>query len=215
MVRACRESFGKRLTNSSTITTTVSHSFVQNLSPVPQLCRVLTRAYALLTVKSVDPASRTITGMASTPEVDRSGDIVEPLGITYRNPLPLLLYHDSKKPVGTVTFQRPTSSGLAFTASLPTVDEPGTLRDRIDEAWQSIKAGLLAGVSIGFRSIEEAFNKETGGFRFLKTEILELSLVAIPANASATISAIKTLDLAATGRHSSRDRDTLPDRASR
>jgi len=165
------------------------------------------RAYAILTVKSVDQSRRTIAGMASTPEVDRSGDIVEPLGISYKNPLPLLLYHDSKKPVGTVTFQRPTADGLAFTASIPTVDEPGTLRDRVDEAWQSIKAGLLAGVSIGFRSIEEAFNKDTGGFRFLKTEILELSLVAIPANASATISAIKSLDLAATGRHSSRDGD--------
>jgi HK97 family phage major capsid protein/HK97 family phage prohead protease len=169
---------------------------------------VLTRAYAVLTVKAVDPIRRTIAGMASTPEVDRSGDVVEPLGITYKNPLPLLLYHDSRKPVGTVTFQAPTSAGLAFTADLPTVDEPGTLRDRVEEAWQSIKAGLLAGVSIGFRSMEEAFNKETGGFRFLKTEILELSLVAIPANAGATISSIKALDLAASGRDSSRDRGT-------
>jgi HK97 family phage major capsid protein len=39
----------------------------------------------------------------------------------------------------------------------------------------------------------------TGGFRFLKTEVLELSLVTIPANASATIHTIKSLDLAASG----------------
>jgi HK97 family phage major capsid protein/HK97 family phage prohead protease len=170
----------------------------------------LSRAYAVLHVKAIDAEQRTIAGIASTPEPDRMGDVVEPLGITFTNPLPLLLYHNTQKPVGQVTFKPPTAAGLEFEATLPTVDEPGTLRDRIEEAWQSIKTGLLAGVSIGFRSIEEAFNKETMGFRFLKTEVLELSLVAIPANAGATISSIKSLDLAAPGRHSSRDRDPLP-----
>jgi HK97 family phage major capsid protein/HK97 family phage prohead protease len=163
----------------------------------------VTRAYSLLTIKAVDTDLRTIAGIASTPEPDRMGDVVEPLGIRFKNPLPLLLYHDTKKPVGTVTFSAPTAEGLAFTASLPTVDEPGTLRDRVDEAWHSIKAGLLAGVSIGFRSLEETFEKKTNGFRFLKSEILELSLVAIPANAGATIQSIKSLDLAAPGRRPS------------
>jgi HK97 family phage major capsid protein/HK97 family phage prohead protease len=170
----------------------------------------LTRAYALLTVKAVDTHQRTITGIASTPQPDRMGDVVEPLGISYKNPLPLLLYHDAKKPVGQVTFKEPTGDGLEFSATLPTIDAPGTLRDRVEEAWQSLKAGLLAGVSIGFRAIEEAFNKDTGGYRYLKTEVLELSLVAIPANADATIHTIKELDLAASGRHASRDRDPLP-----
>src|SRR6185436_8476180 len=141
------------------------------------------RAYALLTVKALDAERRTITGIASTPEPDRMGDVVEPLGITYKNPLPLLLYHDTKKPVGTVTFKAPTAAGLEFEATLPTVAEPGALRERIDEAWQSIKAGLLAGVSVGFRALEHSA-LATGGLRFLKTEILELSLVAIPANAA-------------------------------
>ena len=104
----------------------------------------------------------------------------------------------------------PALDGIAFEATLPTVAEPGALRDRIDEAWQSIKAGLLAGVSIGFRSLEEAKHKTTAGVRFLKTEILELSLVAIPANAAATIHTIKSLDLAASGPHPPRDRGPQP-----
>jgi HK97 family phage major capsid protein/HK97 family phage prohead protease len=170
----------------------------------------LSRAYAVLHVKALDVETRTITGIASTPEPDRMGDVVEPLGVTFANPLPLLLYHDSKKPVGSVTFQAPTAAGLAFTATLPIVTEPGTVRDRIEEAWTSIKAGLLAGVSIGFRSLQNVVNQKTGGLRFLKTEILELSLVAIPANAGATIHTIKSLDLAASGRDPSRVRDTLP-----
>ena len=128
----------------------------------------LSRAYAVLHIKALDAETRTIRGTASTPEPDRMGDVVEPLGITFKNPLPLLLYHNTQKPVGQVKFFPPTAAGLDFEATLPTVDEAGTVRDRIEEAWTSIKTGLLAGVSIGFRAIEEAFNKETMGFRFLK-----------------------------------------------
>lgn len=170
----------------------------------------MTRAYAFLRVKSVDTDRRIIQGVATTPEPDRAGDVVEPLGITFKNPLPLLLYHDARKPVGQVKFKKPTADGVEFEATIPEVPEPGTVRDRVEEAWQSVKAGLIAGVSIGFRSIEEAFNKETNGFRFLKTEILELSLVAIPANPGATIHTIKQLDLAASGRHSPGVSGTLP-----
>jgi HK97 family phage major capsid protein/HK97 family phage prohead protease len=159
------------------------------------------RAYAILHVKAVDAEKRILSGIATTPEPDRSGDVIEPLGVAFANPLPLLLFHDARKPVGFATFSKPTKDGIAFEATIPTIDEPGTLKDRVDEAWQSVKAGLVSGVSIGFRAIEEAFNKETGGFRFLKTEVLELSLVTVPANASATIHAIKSLDLAASGRH--------------
>ncbi|MEO8682671.1 MAG: phage major capsid protein, partial [Vicinamibacterales bacterium] len=156
---------------------------------------MLKRAYSLLHVKSVDGDKRIITGTATTPTPDRMGDVVEPLGVQFKNPLPLLLYHNSQKPVGLVKFSKPTKAGIDFEASLPVVDEPGTVRDRIDEAWQSIKAGLLAGVSIGFRSIEEAYDRDTGGFHFLKTEVLELSLVAIPAQPDATIQTIKSLDV--------------------
>jgi HK97 family phage major capsid protein/HK97 family phage prohead protease len=167
-----------------------------------------TRAYAVLHVKSVDGDRRRIAGMASTPEPDRMGDIVEPLGIGYKNPVPLLLYHNTQKPVGKVWFETPTAEGLAFEAELPEITEPGTVRDRIEEAWTSLKEGLLGGVSIGFRALEHAFMKETDGIRFTKTEVLELSLVTIPANAGATVHTIKALDLAASGPHPSAVADT-------
>jgi HK97 family phage major capsid protein/HK97 family phage prohead protease len=168
------------------------------------------RAYAVIEIKAVNDATRVIGGIASTPEPDRMGDVVEPLGISFTNPLPLLLHHDPEKPVGHVTFKAPTAAGLEFEATIPIVTEPGLLRDRIEEAWQTIKAGLFGGVSIGFRPIEKTWNKETNGIRFLKTAIYELSLVTVPANARTTISMIKALDLAAPGRHPSRDRDPLP-----
>jgi len=167
---------------------------------------LIQRAYSFLHVKNVDGEKRVITGTATTPTPDRMGDVVEPMGVNYKNPLPLLLYHDSKQPVGQVKFSKPTKDGIAFEASIPAISEPGRLKDRVDEAWQSVKAGLLAGVSIGFRSLEEAFMKDTGGIRFLQSEVLELSLVAVPANAEATISTIKSLDVGAPATGISADR---------
>ncbi len=153
------------------------------------------RAYATITLKDLNDDKRIIEGMASTPTPDRVGDIVEPLGADFKTPMPLLWQHDSKQPIGRVTSAKLTKDGIPFTASFAKVDEPGKLKDRLDEAWQSVRAGLVAAVSIGFRSIEHSFLDDgSGGMRFLKWEWLELSVVTIPANQEATITAIKSLD---------------------
>lgn len=155
----------------------------------------LSRAYSVLHVKSVDTDQRVFRGMATTPEVDRVGDIIEPKGAKFSNPLSLLLYHDHAMPVGRVKFSKPTDAGIEFEAHIPEVTESGTLKDRVDEAWQSVKHGLIRGVSVGFRTLEDGVElMRSGGYRFTKIEILELSLVAIPANAAAVISTIKSID---------------------
>jgi HK97 family phage prohead protease len=169
----------------------------------------MNRAYSVLDIKAVDEDKRTITGVATTPTTDRMGDIVEPLGVKFKNPLPLLWQHQSDKPVGTVKFDKPTKSGITFTATLASIDEAGALKDRIDEAWQSVKAGLVRAVSIGFSALEYAF-MEGGGVRFLESEVLELSLVTIPANPDATINQIRSVDhelLAASGKEQSAEPD--------
>ena len=155
---------------------------------------MLNRAYSVLEVKAVDDDQRVITGVASTPETDRAGDVVLSTGARFKNPLPLLLHHDARLPVGTVKLKA-ANDGISFVATLPQIDTPGTLKDRIDEAWQSLKAGLIRGTSIGFRALEDGIELlKNGGLKFTDFEILELSLVAIPANASATIQTIKSLD---------------------
>ena len=160
------------------------------------------RSFSVLHVKAVDDEKRIISGVATTPEPDRLGDIIEPMGVKYKNPLPLLWQHNSREPVGKVRFDKPTPDGITFEAQLAKVTEPGKLKDRLDEAWQSVKLGLVRAVSIGFRAVEMSF-LDDGGIRFIKTEVLELSLVTIPANQDATITAIKAIDdglLAASGR---------------
>jgi len=165
---------------------------------------MLKRAYSELTVKAVDEDERVIRGTATTPSPDRMGDIVVPTGAKFKNPSPLLWQHDSLAPIGTVKFDKPTADGITFEARLPKVTEPGALKDRVDEAWQSLKYGLIRAVSIGFRALDNAVEvMQNGGLRFLQCEILELSLVSIPAQPKATISEIRSYDksiLAASGR---------------
>ena len=170
---------------------------------------MLDRAYALLTVRTVDAARRTITGTASTPTPDRIGDVIDPLGATFSNPIPLLLHHDRERPVGAATLTA-TRDGIAFTATFPPdVQLPaGAVRDRVLEALHSVQAGLIRGVSVGFRPLEPKAKTikslPSGGSHFLKTEMCELSLVTIPANVDATIQTIKSFDtpfLTASGPH--------------
>jgi HK97 family phage major capsid protein/HK97 family phage prohead protease len=159
---------------------------------------VTRRAYSFLDIKSVNEEKRIIRGIATTPAVDRVGDVVEPMGVRFKNPMPFLWQHDATKPIGTVKFDKPTEDGITFVAELPTIDEPGALKDRIEEAWQSIKLGLVRAVSIGFRAIEYAFIEGTGGIRFMESEVYELSAVTIPAQSDAVITSFgKNMDAAA------------------
>lgn len=158
---------------------------------------VLDRAYSWLEIKSIDEEQRIIEGIATTPKVDRMGDIVDPMGLTFAKSIPLLLFHDSTLPVGQVRLGRPTKDGVPFTAYMPKVTEPGRVKDRVDEAWHSVKYKLIATVSIGFRVLDDAMERIETGWKFLKSEIMELSLVPIPAQDQAVITSFKSMDSAA------------------
>jgi HK97 family phage prohead protease len=152
------------------------------------------RAYSVLTLKAMDEDKREITGIATTPAPDRVGDIVEPKGAQFQLPIPLLWQHDSRQPIGHVTQARVSDAGIEVTAKLVKIDEPGKLKDRLDEAWQCIKSGLVRGFSIGFKDLESARISDSYSYRYLKWLWLELSAVTIPANAEGTITAIKSAD---------------------
>lgn len=152
------------------------------------------RGYSLLEMKSIDEDSRTIVGLATTPTADRVGDIVEPKGAEFKLPIPLLWQHDHHQPIGHVTAAKVTAKGIEITAKFAKVEEEGALKSRLDEAWQSVKAGLVRGLSIGFKPLETARIEESYGIRFIKWLWLELSAVTIPANGDCSIQAIKSMD---------------------
>lgn len=153
------------------------------------------KAWSLLEVKEVSDEQRVIRGMATTPRVDRVGDIVDPMGMYALGNPKLHLYHSHNLPVGSVKFGKPTKAGIPFEAHIPEVKEAGTIRERVNEAWHSVKYKLLDAVSIGFRADPEQVElMDNGGLKFKRWEMLELSLVGVPANPDAVISAFKSAD---------------------
>ena len=152
-----------------------------------------TKAFGLLTVKSIDEEQRIIKGIASTPSPDRVDDVVDPNGAKFTLPIPLLWQHNHDMPIGEVKSAKVSENGIEIEAQLATVEEEGALKDRLDEAWQSIKSGLVKGLSIGFRGLEYEQIKGTFGLNFKFWDWYELSVVTIPANMEASITSIKKL----------------------
>lgn len=159
----------------------------------------IVRAYSQLDVKEAveQNGRRTFKGIATTPSTDRMGDIVEPTGAEYKLPIPLLWQHDSRMPIGWVRAATVNAKGILVDCEMAVVAEAGKLKDRLDEAWQSLKSKLVGGLSIGFTPVESTRIENTYAFRYVKWNWLELSAVTIPANADCSITAIKSADLAA------------------
>lgn len=146
-----------------------------------------------MVVKAVDEEKREITGIASTPGTDRMGDIVVPEGAKFNLPVPLLWQHEHNQPIGQVVSAKVTDAGIEIVARLAKIEAPSQLAARLEEAWQSIKHGLVRGLSIGFRPIKYAF-MDDGGIEFAEWDWFELSAVTIPANAEASITTVKSFD---------------------
>jgi len=87
--------------------------------------------------------------------------------------------------------QIPSLTASATEAKLAQVDGPPSLKEKLDGYFELIRRGLVKGISIGFRPLEME-PIETGWL--IKTwELLEASVVTIPANASCSIDSVKAL----------------------
>lgn len=144
------------------------------------------RAFSTLQIKAMDDDSGTITGIASTPSTDRMDDIVEPDGAQFKLPIPLLWQHNHDDPIGHVIEATVSKDGIEVVATI----SRGVTAE-IDRYWKLIKAGLVRGLSIGFRGLDVDPIEGSFGVRFKSWEWLELSAVTIPANSEATIASVK------------------------
>jgi HK97 family phage major capsid protein len=144
-----------------------------------------------LLIKSAAVTGRRFAGLASTPDIDDHGHSIDPLGVTFTNPAPLLLHHDQRIPVGEVTFGTPTAAGVPFEATIPTVEEPGLVKEATDRAAHLVKYGLIRRVSAGLKPVRSE-PRPNGLLRILQSVFHELSLVTVPANAGAHILTVKS-----------------------
>jgi len=129
--------------------------------------------------KFVGNGTRTIRGLASTPNVDRHGDVVVPGGGDWNLPLPLLWQHRHDEPIGSVKEAKVTHDGLRIVAEL--AEGLG----RADEAWEMIEAKLVDSFSIGFIGIKGS--PIPTGTKWEKWELIETSIVTIPSNRESKI----------------------------
>lgn len=153
----------------------------------------MSKAYSVLKVKNFDNEARTITGIASTPRQDRDNDMMEMKGVKFALPIPLLWQHNHNNPIGEVNSAEVTDEGILITATIAKIDEEGALKSRIDEAWQSIKSGLVKCLSIGFRPLEYNYIEDSYGLHIKEWEWYELSVVTVPANPDAVITSAKQI----------------------
>lgn len=137
---------------------------------------------------------RTFTLSDETP--DRMGDIVSANGWDLtnfrRNPI-ALWNHLSSHPIGVWENLRVEETSLRGDLRLA----PKGTSERIDEIRKLVEAGILKAVSVGFRPITSQPRKmgeKHIGEHFLKQELVETSLVSVPANPNA-LAIAKSLDI--------------------
>jgi HK97 family phage prohead protease len=131
----------------------------------------------------------TLSVVASDESVDRYGDIIRASGwelASYeRNPV-VLFGHNSREIVGT---SETRVKGKKLMSDI-TLAAPGT-SPVVDMVRALVSQRILKAVSVGFRPTKEPNvlrdekNDRVTGYEFIGQELLELSLVSVPANAAA------------------------------
>lgn len=134
----------------------------------------------------------TFTGYGSVYGVKDSYDeIVEPGAFTeslaVRKPA-LLWQHRSGEPIGVYLEIKEDSIGLHVTGKLALKTQRGA------EAYELMKMGAVSGLSIGFQTREDSYDKVTGIRTLKKVDLWEVSLVTFPANDSARVQRVKTFE---------------------
>jgi HK97 family phage prohead protease len=120
----------------------------------------------------------------STADVDRERDRVLAEGWVLPPRVPLLWAHDLKAlPVGRVRDMRVVGKALRGRVEFPA---PLT-HPFADVVHKLIEAGFLGDLSVGFSPLDKPRTNDQGGFDFGRKELVEVSVVNVPANVAARV----------------------------
>lgn len=101
----------------------------------------------------------------------------------------LLWQHRSAEPLGVWKEMKEDNVGLWGEGQLALSTVRGA------EAHVLLKMGALSGLSIGYRTREDSFDRVTGVLTLKKLDLLEVSLVTFPANDAARVQDVKTIEV--------------------
>ena len=127
---------------------------------------------------------------------DKGGDIVVPGAFSETlaaqkaaGRLPAMLWqHRQAEPIGVYTAMEEDAVGLKVKGQLALKTARGA------EAYELMKMGALSGMSIGYRSRDDSYDRVTGVRSLKKLDLVELSLVTFPMNDASRVSAVKTIE---------------------
>ncbi|WP_239899389.1 HK97 family phage prohead protease [Laribacter hongkongensis] len=103
-----------------------------------------------------------------------------------RKALPAMLWqHRQSEPIGVYTGMAEDSVGLYVEGQL-CLDSP-----RGKEAHALMKMGAISGLSIGFVTRDDSYDRVTGVRTLKKVDLWEVSVVTFPANDAARVNAVK------------------------
>jgi len=127
-----------------------------------------------------------ITGHASTNDEDRTGDIIVSdawkekgaLANYLKNPV-ILAFHDMSRPIGKTISHETDDKGLKITAKISKA---------AGDILELIKENILSAFSVGFQVKDADWDPKSGVFIIKELELLEISIVSIPANQNALFS---------------------------
>jgi HK97 family phage prohead protease len=100
----------------------------------------------------------------------------------------LLWQHRSGEPIGVYSALREDQTGLYVEGKLALKTARGA------EAYELLKMGAISGLSIGFVTRDDSYDRVTGIRTLKKVDLWEVSLVTFPANDAARVSGVKSID---------------------
>src|SRR6185503_5776290 len=129
------------------------------------------------------PSADPLDFVMSDASVDRMGDVIEPDGWRLddfrRNPV-ALFNHNPDFPIG-----RWLDVGVRKGQLTGRLELMEPVSYRLKELHAAVNAGVLRAVSVGFHSDSFEPRGKSGGIRFTEADLVECSLVSVPANPNA------------------------------
>lgn len=140
-------------------------------------------------IKAIDEAGYIAGIAAGYGNVDFGGDMIMPGALTKavagRASVPMLLFHDHKRPIGGWSKFEESATGLHVEGRIAMKSEVGR------EAHALAEAGALPGLSVGYRTLKHRYEGKVR--QLLELALHEVSLVPVGMNDRAIVTNIKSL----------------------
>lgn len=140
-------------------------------------------------VKAVEGQARSVRFRITSGSADRDRDTIAPAGWqldNYRkNPVVMFGHDYGSLPVAKATQIESRADGLSSVAEFA----PADVYPFADTVYKMVAGGFLNAASVGFRPVAWTYNEDRKGVDFSEQELLEWSIVPVPANAEALVEA--------------------------